>query len=112
MVDDIYKEKKIPNFPSLNDVSLSDRSLDSPFTLLVLSCLRHAASCVLVDIFLCLNAHPLLNAAHHIHLSVSLLKAFERPLLLLLREGEAEFLLHRLVAAIVAKRRKRQKLKR
>lgn len=83
----------------------------SPFVFLVLSCLSHAASGVLVDVFLRLHAHSVLDSAHDIHLPVRLLKAFERSLLLLLREREAELLFHRLIAAIVAKRWKRQKLK-
>lgn len=103
---------QIFDFPSLSPNALLCMSVDLPFKLLVLSCLRHAASRVLVNIFLRLNAHPVLDAAHDIHLAVRLLQALKRSLLLLLREGEAELLLDRLVAAIVATRRKRQKLKR
>lgn len=86
-------------------------TINSPRLHLFFSCLSHAAPCVLVHIFLCLHAHPMLDATHHIHLATFLLKAFKRSLFFFFRERKAELLLHRLVAAIV-ERWKRQKLKR
>lgn len=100
---DIYKSSiSPPNIPY---------TINSPCLHLFLSCLSHASPCILVHIFLCLHAHPMLDATHHIHLATFLLKAFERALFFFFRERKAELLLHRLVAAIV-ERRKRQKLKR
>jgi hypothetical protein len=72
--------------------------------------LSHAASCVLVRILLRLNSHPLMHSTQDIHLTPLLLQTFKWPLLLLFRKREAEFLLHRLIAAI-AECWKCQKLK-
>lgn len=108
-VDDIYKSPI--SRVRLIVLHLPQLGVYSPFAFLILSCLGHAATRVLVDIFLRLHAHSLLNSTQNVHLSVCLLKAFKWSLLLLFREGKAEFLLHWLIVAIVAKRWKWQKLK-
>lgn len=44
------------------------QSNGSPFAFLVLSCLRHASSGVLVHVLLSLHAHPLSDATHDVDL--------------------------------------------
>lgn len=73
-VDDIYKSSFPVRFAQPSTTQYG-RSINSPFILQVLSCLGHAASCVLVDIFLRLNPQPSLNSAHDVHLSMCLLEA-------------------------------------
>jgi len=84
---------------------------NSPFILLVASCLRHTAACRLVDILLCVNAHLLLHGTKHIHLAVRLLEALKGALWSInIRQREAKLLIVAAIAAAV-ECRKRQELK-